>query len=76
MAGAPGGAGQAASLEPRLGGRDTGIRMEYMLAAYSVIWVLTFIFIASISIRQRRLHRDLEVMQQLLEEQAPEDDRA
>jgi CcmD family protein len=47
-----------------------------MLAAYSVVWVLTFIFIASISIRQRRLHRDLEVMQQLLEEQAPEDDRS
>ncbi len=50
--------------------------MVYMLAAYSVIWILTFIFITSISVRQRRLHRDLEVMQQLLEEQTPEEERS
>jgi CcmD family protein len=41
--------------------------MTYMIAAYSVIWILTFVFIASIFIRQRRLQRDLALMEQLLE---------
>jgi CcmD family protein len=50
--------------------------MVYMLAAYSVIWILTFVFITSIFVRQRRLHRDLEVMQQLLEEQVPDENRS
>jgi CcmD family protein len=41
--------------------------MTYMIAAYSVIWLLTLVFIASIFIRQRRLQRDLALMEQLLE---------
>ena len=41
--------------------------MAYMIAAYSVIWILTFAFIASIFVRQRRLQRDLEMMEQLRE---------
>jgi CcmD family protein len=41
--------------------------MTYMIAAYSVIWLLTFVFVASIFIRQRRLQRDLELVEQLLE---------
>ena len=41
--------------------------MTYMIAAYSVIWLLTFVFVASIFTRQRRLQRDLELMEQLLE---------
>jgi CcmD family protein len=41
--------------------------MTYMIAGYSVIWLLTFVFIASIFIRQRRLRRDLALMEQLLE---------
>ena len=41
--------------------------MAYMIAAYSVIWILTFAFIASVFVRQRRLQRDLEIMEQLRE---------
>jgi CcmD family protein len=41
--------------------------MTYMIAAYSVIWLLTFVFIASIFVRQRRLRRDVTLMEQLLE---------
>lgn len=45
--------------------------MIFMIAAYAVIWALTFLFIFSIFARQRHLQRDLELMQQLLEEQRP-----
>ncbi len=45
--------------------------MVFMIAAYAVIWALTFLFILSIFARQRHLQRDLELMQQLLEEQRP-----
>lgn len=40
--------------------------MTYMIAAYGVIWLLTFVFVASIFIRQRRIQRDLALMEQLL----------
>ena len=41
--------------------------MSYMIAAYGVIWFLTFVFVASIFLRQRRLQRDLAVLEQLLD---------
>ncbi len=41
--------------------------MIYMIAAYGVIWLLTLVFVSSIFVRQRRLQRDLELMEQLLE---------
>ena len=41
--------------------------MTYMIAAYSVIWLLTFVFVASIFLRHRRLQRDLAVLEQLLD---------
>ncbi len=41
--------------------------MTYMIAAYSVIWLLTFVFVASIFLRHRRLQRDLALMEQMLD---------
>ncbi len=41
--------------------------MTYMIAAYTVIWIVTFLFVASIFLRQRSLRRDLEIMEQLVE---------
>ena len=41
--------------------------MTYMVAAYVVIWILTFLFVASIFFRQRSLRRDLEIIEQLVE---------
>ncbi len=43
--------------------------MSYMIAAYAVFWILTFVFVYSIFSRQRSLRRELEVMEQLLESQ-------
>ncbi len=43
--------------------------MTFMIAAYAVFWILTFVFIYSIFSRQRSLRRELEVMEQLLESQ-------
>jgi len=41
--------------------------MTFMIAAYAVFWLLTFVFVFSIFNRQRNLRRDLELMEQLLE---------
>jgi CcmD family protein len=43
--------------------------MAFMIAAYAVFWLVTFIFVFSIFSRQRSLRRDLELMEQLLESQ-------
>ena len=43
--------------------------MTFMIAAYAVFWILTFVFIFSIFSRQRSLQRELEVIEQLLEGQ-------
>ena len=43
--------------------------MTYMIAAYAVFWILTFVFVYSIFSRQRSLRRELEMMEQLLENQ-------
>jgi CcmD family protein len=43
--------------------------MSFMMAAYAVFWILTFVFIFSIFNRQRNLRRDLELIEQLLESQ-------
>ncbi len=47
--------------------------MTFMIAAYAVFWILTFVFVFSIFNRQRNLRRDLELMEQLLESQEQQD---
>ena len=41
--------------------------MAYMIAAYGIIWLLTFAFVASIFVRQRRIQRDLALLEQMLQ---------
>jgi len=43
--------------------------MAFMIAAYAVFWLVTFVFVFSIFSRQSGLRRDLELMEQLLENQ-------
>jgi CcmD family protein len=43
--------------------------MAFMIAAYVVFWIITFVFVFSIFNRQRNLRRELELMEQLLESQ-------
>jgi CcmD family protein len=47
--------------------------MTFMIAAYAVFWIVTFVFVFSIFNRQRSLQRDLELTQQLLESQEKRD---
>lgn len=37
--------------------------MGYLVAAYTVIWVVTFVFIFSIASRQRKLAAEIEDLQ-------------
>ena len=46
--------------------------MAFMIAAYAVFWLITFVFVFSIFSRQRNMRRDLELMEQLLEGQQGE----
>jgi CcmD family protein len=46
--------------------------MTFMIAAYSVIWLFTFAFVASIFVRQREIQRQLELVEQMLEAEAPQ----
>jgi CcmD family protein len=43
--------------------------MAFMIAAYVVFWLITFVFVFSIFSRQRNLRRDLELMEELLKGQ-------
>jgi CcmD family protein len=48
--------------------------MTFMIAAYAVFWIVTFVFVFSIFSRQRNLRGDLELMEQLLETQGKEEE--
>jgi CcmD family protein len=43
--------------------------MGFMIAAYAVFWIVTFLFVLSIFNRQRNVRRDLEMVEQLLDTQ-------
>ncbi len=48
---------------------DTSV---YMIAGYSIFFVIAIIYLASLLIRSRNLHRDLDTLESLQEEkQAP-----
>lgn len=47
--------------------------MTFMIAAYAVFWIVTFVFVFSIFSRQRNLRDDLKLMEQLLESQGKGD---
>jgi CcmD family protein len=44
----------------------------YLVVAYAVFWVLTFIFVLSIGIRQRRIEREITMLKAQLDEQGEE----
>lgn len=41
---------------------------DYLLLGYAVMWLIFMIYIASLYIRQRNVHRDIELMEQILQE--------
>jgi len=42
--------------------------MTYLVAAYAVMWLITFIFVLSMAIRQRHLAAELEALKERLQE--------
>jgi CcmD family protein len=41
--------------------------MSYLLVAYSLVWILLFAYILSISSKQRKLEMEMETLRKLLE---------
>ena len=44
--------------------------MIYLAAGYAVFWLVTFVFVYSIVGRQRNLEKEVQVLVQLLQEEA------
>ena len=40
----------------------------FLLLGYGVMWLIVMIYIISIALRQRNLRRDIELMEQILQE--------
>ncbi len=43
----------------------------YLFAAYSVVWIVLFLYVLSIDRRSRRAEKELEGLQRLLESRDP-----
>jgi CcmD family protein len=41
--------------------------MSYLLAAYSLVWILLFAYILSISSKQKKLETEIDTLRKLLE---------
>ena len=41
---------------------------SFLLLGYGVMWLIVMIYIASLAIRQRNMRRDIELMEQILQE--------
>ncbi len=45
--------------------------MAYLVAAYAVLWAISFGLVVSLVSRQRRLEAELEALRQVVEEKSP-----
>ena len=50
-------------------GVDANQFNNYLLLGYAVMWLIGIIYIASLAVRQRNLRRDLDLMEQILQEE-------
>ncbi len=41
--------------------------MSYLFTAYSVVWILLFAYIMSVSSKQKQLDQEIETLRQILE---------
>ena len=44
--------------------------MSYLFAAFSIVWIVIFLYTLSISRRQQELSREVETLRQMTEERA------
>jgi len=54
-----------AALQP---GADPNQFNGFLLLGYAVMWLIVMIYILSLALRQRNLRRDIELMEQLLQD--------
>jgi CcmD family protein len=47
--------------------------MGYLVAAYGVLWAVSFGLVLSIVLRQRKLHSELEALRLMVEDEPPFD---
>ena len=40
----------------------------FLLLGYGVMWLIVMIYVASLALRQRNMRRDIELMEQILQE--------
>jgi len=41
---------------------------NYLLLGYAVMWLIVMVYIVSLAVRQRNLRRDLDLMEEILQE--------
>jgi len=49
--------------------------MEYLVAAYAVLWAISFGLVVSMIVRQRRISAELETLRLMLEDEPHRDPR-
>ncbi len=54
-------------------GADPNQFNNFLLLGYAVMWIIGMVYIASLAIRQRNLKRDLDLMEQILQEDDQQD---
>lgn len=42
--------------------------MSYLFAAFSVVWIVVFLYILSLARRQRQLAREVEALRQMMDQ--------
>lgn len=48
---------------------DPTITMGYLVLGYAVMWVIAFLYVLSLAVKQRNLRQELELMRRLLEDE-------
>jgi CcmD family protein len=47
---------------------DPNTTLNYMLLGYTAMWLIALLYVASLASRQHNLHKEIKLLQQLLEE--------
>lgn len=47
--------------------------LDFLLLGYAVMWLLVFGYVVSLYLQQRNMRRDIDLLNQLLDEEAKDD---
>jgi CcmD family protein len=48
---------------------DPNITLNYMFLGYAAMWLVALLYVASLASRQHNLHKEIKLLQDLLEEE-------